>query len=88
MRNSQPELHRRAGNQAMAVVAQCVVLWRSSLAVLPLEVAVDTAVATVLEHKALVPGPGLDLRAIHAEVLTREQVALRSNGAHLVEELL
>jgi transposase-like protein len=44
-----------------------------------------SVLAVALGRKALVPGPGLDERAVHAEVLTREQVALVRDRHHLVE---
>lgn len=43
-------------------------------------------VVVILAHEALVASPGLDQRAVHAEVLAREPFFLVRDGLHFVEE--
>lgn len=43
-------------------------------------------VAAVFARETLVPGPGLNERAVHAEVLAREPVVLIGNGQNFIEE--
>ena len=80
-----------AGGVALAVqprVGICLGFMRFVAALLAFEIpAITVGVIVVLGHKTLVPGPGLDERAIDAEVLARQQVPLLSDCHHFVEEL-
>ena len=85
-----PHVAQLAGRLALAVQLRIGIglrLVRLVAASLPLEVPTTAGiVVTVLAHEALVSGPGLDQRAVDAEVLTRQQVPGLGRLQHFAEE--
>ena len=77
-----------SGRVALAV-EQCIRIGARLVGVIAAALALEVArviVAAIAGFENLVPGPGLDQRAVHAEVLATEPVVLIGNRKHLVEQ--